>query len=645
MSLVFAQALSVRHGPKILLDEESFALSPTDRVGLVGPNGAGKSTLLRLLAGELEPDSGEVQRVSGTRVAYLPQELSNVPDGPLAEAVMRQVPGRLKLTTEHEEIEAALLTETDEAEQLDLAQRLADLEDLLAHFDARFGRHRAEEILLGLGFGPGELERPTGELSGGWKMRAALAGLLLTDPDLLLLDEPTNHLDVPSLAWFDEFLQKTRHAIVLVSHDRDFLNRQIARVLSFEPEGLRSYPGDYDAYRQQRSREAEQLRSRAERQAKKRAETEAFIERFRAKATKARQVQSRERMLEREERIETLAERKTVQFRFPEVARSGREVLRLEAVGHRFGGHVVFEGLSLKVLRGERIAIVGANGAGKTTLLRIAAGELVPDAGAVAPGPHVSIGYFAQHHSAQLDPMKTVLDEIAQLVPDKPPSFVRGVLGAFLFSGDDVDKTISVLSGGERARVALARLLVVPSNLLLMDEPTNHLDLDSSEALIRALADYGGTLVFVSHNLSFVNQLATRTWEVKDRRVHEWPGNLDDYWSHLRLQGPAALPPGGSQTPSRAAAGEKERKRLEAEARQARSARERPLREEVARLERRIAELERVAKESEAALATPELFADFERAKPHLSAYRSARAELEALYERWAEVQARLEEG
>src|SRR5216683_3345637 len=537
MSLLHVRDLSLRYGPKVLLHGASFVLGHRDRAGLIGPNGSGKSTLMKILAGRVEPDAGSVQLVRRARAGYLPQELSELPPGSVIDGVLSSVPGRTWLESRIAAAEAALPKAATEEEQIELGGELAELHEELVHHDERYGRHRAEEILTGLGFAPQALGRDARELSGGWRMRAALAALLLQDPELLLLDEPTNHLDVPTLEWFDGALRRSRKALVLVSHDREFLDRHVSRVLALEPEGLRTYPGNYEDYLAARAAEEEQLAAKAERQQKRRAQTLAFIERFRAKATKARQVQSRIKQLDKEEQIELREERATVRFRFPQAPRSGREVARLTGVSKSYGDRPVYRGLSAQVLRGERIAIIGLNGAGKTTLLRLLAGELAPDAGTVQRGHNVRLGYFAQHHTDQLDPSHTVLDEVARLVPDQPQSWVRGVLGAFLFSGDDVDKPIAVLSGGERARVALARLLVVPSNFLLMDEPTNHLDLDSSEALIDALTRYQGTLLFVSHNRSFVNGLATQVWEVKDGKVDAQLGDLDDW---ARRQKPIA---------------------------------------------------------------------------------------------------------
>src|SRR5205823_6593709 len=378
----------------------------------------------------------------------------------------------------------------------------------------------------------------------------------------------------------------SRKALLLVSHDREFLDRQIDRVLSFEPEGLRSYPGNYERYLELRAAEEEQLHAQAEKQQKRRAQMQAFIERFRAKATKARQVQSRVKLLEKEEMVQVREQRATVRFRFPEAPRSGREVARLDKVIKRYGGRSVYEGLDAQVLRGDRIAVIGLNGAGKTTLLKLLAQEIDPDSGTVALGHNVVPGYFAQHHTERLDPSRTILEEVHGLVPTQPQSWVRGVLGSFLFSGDEVEKRIAVLSGGERARVALARLLVVPSNFLLMDEPTNHLDLDSSEALIDALTGYQGTLLFVSHNRSFVNGLATQVWEVREGRIDAQPGDLDDWSARQR---PAAAPEPRVAQGSQGAQARRERA-LQREEREKLLG---PLKRQVMELEARIAELER----------------------------------------------------
>jgi ATP-binding cassette, subfamily F, member 3 len=638
MSLLHARGLSLRYGPRVVLDQASFALGHHDRVGLIGPNGSGKSTLMKILAGRIEPDAGAVQLVRKARAGYLPQELSELPEGSLIEGVLASVPGRTWLESRIAGVEAALGSAASEPEQVELGGELAELHEELAHHDELYGRHRAEEILSGLGFSQQSMSRPASELSGGWKMRAALAALLLQDPELLLLDEPTNHLDVPTLDWFDAFLRRSRKALLLVSHDREFLDRQIDRVLSFEPEGLRTYAGNYERYLELRAQEETLLEAQAERQLKRRAQMQAFIERFRAKASKARQVQSRVKLLEKEELVQVREERATVRFRFPEAPRSGREVARLENVGKAYGGRAVYSGLSGQVLRGDRIAVIGLNGAGKTTLLKLLAEEIEPDQGSIALGHNVITGYFAQHHTERLDPRRTVLEEVHGLVPTQPQSWVRGVLGSFLFSGEEVDKRIGVLSGGERARVALARLLVVPSNFLLMDEPTNHLDLDSSEALIDALTRYEGTLLFVSHNRSFVNGLATQVWEVKDGRIDAQPGDLDD-WSRRHAAEAQTAPAEERESAGGQGAKARRERALERERREKALG---PLKRAIAELEERIAALEAERKQAEAQLADPALFADPARSTPLVNAYRDAGKKLEELYARWEHKQEEL---
>jgi ATP-binding cassette subfamily F protein 3 len=640
VSLVTVNALTVGYGARLLFDEASLSIGPSDRAGLIGANGTGKSTLLKILAGWQKPDGGTLRFRRSTRVGYLPQELVEMPDAPLTEAVLSTVPGRDALDGKRVALEEQLGQSVDPEEQLELSQSLADLHVELEHFEERYGRHRAERILHGLGFQPGECDRRVSTLSGGWRMRIALAGLLLQDPDLLLLDEPTNHLDLPTLTWFDDFLKRSTKALVLVSHDRDFLDRQIGRVVALEVEGLRTYAGNYTRYRQQRLLEEEQLEAEAERLAAKREEIQAFVDRFRAKATKARQAQSRLKMLERMEDVQVREHRKTLRFRFPEVPRSNRDVVRLDGIDQAYGSHRVYSGASAVLERGQRVAVVGRNGVGKTTLLKLVAGELAPQAGAIALGDRVQWGYYAQHHAETLDRDATVLEEIARVVPEQTQGFVRGVLGSFLFSGDDVDKKVGVLSGGERARVALAKLLVRPTNLLLMDEPTNHLDVASAEALIEALAGYGGTLLFVSHNRSFLNRLATQVWEIQDGKVVALPGNMDDYLARLARE--TVGEPERSTAESGPAASAKARRRAEAEARQKRSAVEGPLKREIASVEERIAELERTQKEREALLADSAFYQDFAKAKPVMDAHRQQAAELEALLDRWEHLQGEL---
>ena len=636
VSLVIVQGLQLSYGSKTLFDSSAFTIGPTDRIGLVGANGTGKSTLLKILMGQVTPDNGVLTFRRKSRVGYLPQDLQALPEGSLVDAVMSTVPGRDALDERLVLTEQQLGATSDVDEQMELAATLSELHEERDHFDAHFGKHRAEQILLGLGFKVTDFSRATTEFSGGWRMRAALAGLLLQDPDLLLLDEPTNHLDLPTLAWFDAFLKRSRKAMVLISHDRGFLNRQIDKVISLETEGVRTWSGDYEDYRRQRAEEYERLLVQADKVANRRKELETFINRFRAKASKASQAQSKMKQLAKLESVQLHEDRATVSFSFPVVAQSGREVVKFTGIRKAFGDNVIYDGLDAQVLRGQRIAIVGLNGAGKTTLLKILAGELEADAGTATLGHNVVLGYYAQHHADTLDKHHTILEEMMELVPDKPQSFVRSVLGSFLFSGDDVEKKIGVLSGGERARVALAKLLLKPANLLVMDEPTNHLDLDSSEALIEALEGYTGTLMFVSHNRSFLDALATQVWDVRDKKIVPFPGNLADYLAHLDLE--AAARARGEEVEAKGETSktpEKDRKRLEAEARQARSQRAGPLKKEIAKLEARIAELEVAQKAREAQLVDPAFMADYGKSRPVLDAHREAATELETALARW----------
>ena len=642
MSLALVQDLCLSFGDKVVFNRASFSIGPRDRVGLVGANGTGKSSLLRLLVGLQLPDEGSVRFSRQARVGYLPQELGEVGDEGLVDTVLHAVPGRRELGAQLQSTEEALAQATAEVDQIELSQELADRHRELDHFDELYGRHRAEAILSGLGFRVQDLSRPVSSLSGGWRIRAALAGLLLQDPELLLLDEPTNHLDLPTLTWFEDFLHKSRKAMILVSHDREFLDRQIDRVIALEGEGLRTFRGTYTQFKAHRAQELEQLRAEVDKQQARRAEMKAFIARFGAKASKARQARSRARMLEREQPIEIRRERGPISFQFPPCAKSVRDVVVLKNISKSYGDVRVFESLDAKVERGEHIAIVGPNGAGKTTLLKLLAGAASPEVGEVVLGEKVQLGYYAQHQADELNPAATILEEVRQVAPDKTDRELRTILGAFLFSSEAVDRRVGVLSGGEKARVALAKLLCAPCNLLLMDEPTNHLDLDSSEALIQALEGFDGTLLFVSHNRSFLNRLGSVVWEIKNRGVLRHPGNLDDYLYHLQQEVLGIEPagaPGEKKSVGSPSGNARERRRAEAEARNERSAKLRPIQREIEEMESLIAELEARQRENEAALADPGLYLDFDRAKQVMESHRLIRAKLDSLYQRWEERQ------
>ena len=650
-------------GKKTVLENLNLRVGDGERVGLIGPNGSGKTTLLRLIAGQQGVDRGDVRVRSDARIGYLPQDIAVHGGKSLRRFVLDSVPGREGLDSEIDRIERSLSEKTadnDVEGTMELATRLGELHEEKIRIDMHHSEHEALRILDGLGFREHDFARDLAEFSGGWKMRAVLAGLLFQKPDLLLLDEPTNHLDMPSVAWFGDFLKRYQGAFVLICHDREFLNEQIGRVVTFEPEGVRQYPGDYEAYLLQREEEREVLENQSRNLAKRKEELERFVERFRAKASKASAVQSRVKMLEKMGEVQTHQRRSVMRFSFPSATRAGNEVIRLEGLGKSFGDHRVFGGVDLRIRRGERIGIIGVNGSGKTTLLKLMAGELEATEGTVALGHNVKIGYYAQHHAEILDGSKTILEEISGHSKDAGATRVRTLLGAFLFSGDDVDKPIKVLSGGERARVALAKMLIDPGNVIVMDEPTNHLDLESSEALAEALQTFDGTLIFVSHNRSFVRRLATRIWDVDNGRVETYPGTLDEYLastvaarsdsrseSAIEQAPPAPTHPETSGVPqvgNREFSSDKQRRRKEAQYRKERSKQVGPLEKRARELEQRIEALEAEQKARSEQLETPAVYEDDKQRFAILAQLQTAQEEIDALTERWSGVHEELEQ-
>ena len=681
MSLVVFEKVSLGFGNKTIVNELDLRIGEGERMGLIGPNGSGKSTLMKLLSGDAKPDSGRITSARGLEIGWLPQDIALTGGRSLIEFVLASVPGREQLDATIAQTEAALneiqaevesgQRPLDDPELMDLATRIAELHERLTHFEMHYSEHEAFKILSGLGFADTDHARDLGELSGGWKMRAVLASLLFQRPDLMLLDEPTNHLDMPSVAWFGDFLQRYRRSFILICHDREFLDEQIDRVVSFEPEGVRQYRGNYAGYLKQREEEEIVLENKARNLGREREKAEQFIGRFRAQANKAKAVQSRVKQLAKLEDVAVFEKRRVMHFNFPVCDRSGAESIKIRGLQKAYGDHVVFPGLDLTVSRGDKIGIIGINGAGKTTLLRMIAGEIPFDAGALELGHKVTPGYYAQHHAESLDRELSVFDEVAQQDPHAGQTRVRTILGAFLFSGDDVDKKIGVLSGGERARVALAKLLVKPGNLLLMDEPTNHLDLESSESLAESLATYDGTLLFVSHNRSFVRRLATKIWNVHDGRVDIYPGTLDEYLASARERGstleavadgkagptkqPKSAAPSSvvsttatsthsSVSDKRDRAAERDRKRQQAQERALRSKQLKPLQRKVSEFEARIAELEDAQNQRSVELADPGVYQDAARRSKLLDAYQDAAAKLEELTGRWEIATMELEE-
>jgi ATP-binding cassette subfamily F protein 3 len=561
--------LSKAYGGDVLFQAISFQVNPGDRIGLVGPNGAGKSTLLEIIGGLEEADAGEVTRAGGVTLGYLPQESAPA----CAETVLEMaLPGAGR----------------------DALHRPGTPDDFID--PAR--EAEAKRILRGLGFQQTDFTREARELSGGWVMRAHLARLLVSEPDLLLLDEPTNHLDFDSVTWLTQYLQGSRSALLIISHDRTFLNRLVTRIIELERGTLTQYKGDYDAYLGQKTARREQLAAAYRNQEREVERLQAFVDRFRAKASKASQAQSKLKQIEKIRTLEAPeAQAAGIDFQFPQPRRSGAEVLRLSRAGFNYGDRVVFRDLTLEISRGQRLAVLGRNGTGKSTLLRLMAGSLPLGGGERKAGHNVEVSYFSQQRMEMFRPDRTVLEEALDLSRSPGEAAARNVLGAFLFQGEDVFKPVAALSGGEKSRLALAKLLLDPPNFLLLDEPTTHLDIQSVDALVAALQRYPGTMVFVSHDLYLIQQLATSVLYLDGERVRFYPGGYEYFQDRLaaeRSEEEARGEPNAAEIPaSRGVRGnEKERRRQEAEVRQERYRRRKTLEEQLTRVEGEILELE-----------------------------------------------------
>lgn len=655
MSLITVEDLSLSFVGRTLFDNVGFAVNAGDRVGLVGRNGMGKTSLLRCIVDELQADSGAIRIARGTRLGYLPQEIAAPRDISLLDSMLQAVPGLQQVEEDIARLEMQLGKTDDPDQQQELAIQLGEHLSLREHYSQRYAPHEAERILAGLGFANDQFQRSLTTLSGGWRMRAALAALLFQQPDVLLLDEPTNHLDLPSVRWLSAYLQKLSAAFVLVSHDRYFLNSQIRRVVSLELEGLRSYPGNYDHYEQLRDEEDALLRNRAKNIERERRDLERFVERFKAKATKARAASSKAKLLRKMDKVQTLDLPKELHFRFEQAADSGRQVIAVDGLSKAFGEQVLYKDLDLRAYRGERIALVGSNGSGKTTLLRIIAGDMPADSGEISFGHGVEQDYYAQHCADALHPKLNILQTLWNDMPDLGQTRVRTILGTFLFSGDDALKPVSVLSGGERARVALAKLVAHPTNLLILDEPTNHLDLNASEALADALNNYQGTILFVSHNISLLRSVATKVWDLRDGDLHEYQGGYDAYLKKLEIEAEQqreaqsaskaesstpqdevqeAAPVDAAQ-PRESRADAKQRRREQAQKRQRLNKKLGDLPKRIEKIETRMEDLETRQGELEIELAKGETYEDQALYQKLLAEFNVGAKKIEELLGRW----------
>jgi ATPase subunit of ABC transporter with duplicated ATPase domains len=536
--LIRLDSISKQHGKQILFLEASAVVKRGEKAALVGPNGAGKTTIFRMITRAEMPDDGQVSIDRGVTIGYFSQDVGEMAGGSVVAETMDGAGPVSAIVDELREIEHAL-ADSENGDEMDvLLERLGDAQSRFEDLDGYALESRAREVLAGLGFTPETMDADVGVLSGGWKMRVALARILLLRPDLLLLDEPTNHLDIESILWLEGYLARFAGALLMTSHDREFTNRVVRKVIEIDGGELTSYAGDHDFYEQQRALAERQEVAQYERQQAMLAKEMRFIERFQAQAAKAAQVQSRVKKLEKIDKVEPPRRRRTVKFAFPAAPRSGDDVAKLEAVSKAYGSRAIYDGLDLTIRRRERWCVMGVNGAGKSTLLKLVAGAVGPDTGSVALGARVVLGYFAQHSMELLDPVQSVWETIVTEFPRASIGSLRTLLGAFGFPGDDIEKPCRVLSGGEKARLVLARMLYDPPNFLVLDEPTNHLDLDTKEMLIEALREYDGTMLFVSHDRRFLRSLSNRVLEITPEGPLTYGGGYREYVAQSGREAP-----------------------------------------------------------------------------------------------------------
>jgi ATPase subunit of ABC transporter with duplicated ATPase domains len=530
--------VSKQNSHRILFIEASAALQKGEKIGLVGPNGAGKTTLFRLINQEEEPDEGQISIDRGITIGYFSQDVGEMAGRSAVAEVMAGAGPVSTVAAELRELEAAMV-DPDRADELDeIIQRYGEVQARYEELDGYSLEGRARDVLAGLSFTQEMMEGDVGALSGGWKMRVALARILLMRPDVMLLDEPSNHLDLESLIWLEGFLKSYEGALLMTSHDRAFMNRIVNKVLEIDGGTLTSYSGDYEFYEGQRALAEKQQQAQFERQQAMLAKEIKFIERFKARASHAAQVQSRVKKLDKIERVEPPRRRQTLAFDFPPAPRSGDDVISLKRVHKRYGSRTIYDGLDFSIRRKERWCVLGVNGAGKSTLLKLVAGATEPDEGTVALGGSVKMGYFAQHAMDLLDGDRTVFQWLEDAFPQAGQGSLRTLAGCFGFSGDDAEKRCRVLSGGEKARLVMARMLYDPPNLLVLDEPTNHLDIATKEMLIAALSRYEGTMLFVSHDRHFLGALSNRVLELTPDGVHTYGGGYTEYVTHTGQEAP-----------------------------------------------------------------------------------------------------------
>jgi ATPase subunit of ABC transporter with duplicated ATPase domains len=536
--MIRLESIGKQNGKQIVFIEASAALQRGEKVGLVGPNGAGKTTLFRMITGEEQPDEGQVSVDRGVTIGYFSQDVGDMAGRSAVAEVMEGAGPVSEVAAELKALEAAM-ADPGQADRMDeIIARYGEVQGRFEELDGYALDGRAREVLAGLGFSHEMMEGDVGALSGGWKMRVALARILLMRPDAMLLDEPSNHLDIESLIWLEAFLKGYEGALIMTSHDREFMNRIVGKIIEIDGGALTSYSGDYAFYEQQRALAEKQQQAQFERQQAMLAKEIAFIERFKARASHAAQVQSRVKKLDKIDRVEPPRRRQTVAFEFQPAPRSGEDVVSLRQVDKRYGSRTIYQGLDFKISRKERWCVMGVNGAGKSTLLKLVTGSTEPDSGAVSLGASVKMGYFAQHAMDLLDGEQTVFQWLEDSFPQAGQGSLRALAGCFGFSGDDVEKRCRVLSGGEKARLVMARMLYDPPNFLVLDEPTNHLDMATKEMLIQALRDYEGTMLFVSHDRHFLAALSNRVLELTPEGIGTYGGGYTEYVARTGQEAP-----------------------------------------------------------------------------------------------------------
>jgi ATP-binding cassette subfamily F protein 3 len=647
--------LDVRYGEKHLFKDISVRVLEGNRVGLVGVNGAGKSSLLKIMAGVAATDDGVVSRAKNFSVAYLPQESSAlIGKNTLYQEAETAFAGLLALQAEAERLHDVLAAVDPDSEDFaTLLQRQGEIQHELDGSDIYSIRARIEKVLLGLGFKKEDLDAPVTSFSGGWVMRLMLAKMLLASPSLLLLDEPTNHLDLESLTWVEDFLKTYNGAMVIISHDRTFLDRITTLTWELSLGRLTVYKGSYSSYVVEKEERRQIEKAAFDNQQQKIKQTMRFVEKFRAKSTKAKQVQSRVKQLEKMDILELEEDERQVRFTFPPAPPSGRDVLQVEGLSKSYKKKTVFHDVGFTLQRGDKVAVVGVNGAGKTTLVKIIAGLIDHNEGKIRFGTNVRLSYFGQHQAQELSPQFTVLETMATTGADLTVTRTRSLLGAFLFRGEEVEKKVAVLSGGEKSRLALAKMIASPANLMVLDEPTNHLDLSSQEVLQEAMAQYDGTILVVSHNRYFLDSFVNRVMEVKDGRITLHEGNIGEYLNKVQMlaaQGRTAVAPVAAAESAKGASQEaakekrKDKRRQEADRRQERSRRLGPWSKKLAEAETEIEALERQREDLERQMADPELYKNEQAWSKTSKEYDECKRRLERCYERWEIAQGKIDE-